>query len=140
MSGAPPDPPASKRDERDQQAALSYERNLMAADRTLLAWIRTSVSLIGFGFTIYKFFQYLHEAGTVFEIRPHAPRHLGMIMVLLGTVLLAIEVVEYLVYLRRLGAQAHRRFARSPALISAFLISGLGILALLNLLFQFGPI
>ncbi|HEY7064663.1 MAG TPA: DUF202 domain-containing protein [Chloroflexota bacterium] len=28
----------------------------MSAERTLMAWNRTSLSLIGFGFTIYQFF------------------------------------------------------------------------------------
>jgi hypothetical protein len=31
--------------------------------RTLIAWIRTAVSLVTFGLTIYKAFQYLREHG-----------------------------------------------------------------------------
>ncbi|HMM77753.1 MAG TPA: DUF202 domain-containing protein [Gammaproteobacteria bacterium] len=38
-------------------------RTLMAADRTSMAWTRTSLSLLGFGFTIYKVFQTLQESG-----------------------------------------------------------------------------
>ena len=34
---------------------LATERTRMAADRTLMGWIRTALSMIGFGFTIYKF-------------------------------------------------------------------------------------
>ena len=33
----------------------------MALDRTLLAWVRTSASLIGFGFAIYQFFELLNK-------------------------------------------------------------------------------
>ena len=40
---------------------LALDRTLLAHDRTLMAWIRTAVSLISFGFTIYKFFQYPRE-------------------------------------------------------------------------------
>lgn len=29
-------------------------RTIMAADRTLMAWLRTSLSMLSFGFTIYK--------------------------------------------------------------------------------------
>jgi inner membrane protein YidH len=40
---------------------LSLDRTIQAHDRTLMAWVRTATSLISFGFTIYKFFQYLRE-------------------------------------------------------------------------------
>ena len=36
----------------DESTQLSRERNRESADRTLMAWIRTSLSLIGFGFGI----------------------------------------------------------------------------------------
>ncbi|PYY11310.1 MAG: hypothetical protein DMG61_19450, partial [Acidobacteria bacterium] len=36
---------------------LAFERTRMAAERTLIAWIRTALSMISFGFTIYKFLQ-----------------------------------------------------------------------------------
>lgn len=34
----------------------------MSADRTLMSVIRTSLSLIGFGFTIYQVFQKAYQA------------------------------------------------------------------------------
>ena len=36
---------------------LAFERTVLAHERTLMAWVRTAVSMISFGFTIYKFFQ-----------------------------------------------------------------------------------
>ena len=36
----------------NESTQLARERNSAAADRTLMAWIRTSLSLIGFGFGI----------------------------------------------------------------------------------------
>ena len=36
---------------------LSWMRSDLANLRTLLAWARTSVSMIGFGFTIYNFYR-----------------------------------------------------------------------------------
>ena len=40
---------------------LALDRTRLAHERTLMAWVRTSTSLISFGFTIYKFFQYLQR-------------------------------------------------------------------------------
>ena len=45
----------------EERTNLAVERSVMAAERTLMAWIRTAISMIGFGFTIYKFFQYKAE-------------------------------------------------------------------------------
>ena len=51
---------------------LAKERNRAAAERTLMAWIRTALSLIGFGFGIGKFAAYMDEAGLN---RPVDPAH-----------------------------------------------------------------
>jgi len=40
---------------------FGWIRTRMALERTLMAWLRTGVALIGFGFTIVQFFQRLRE-------------------------------------------------------------------------------
>jgi putative membrane protein len=47
----------------DSSTELASERSREAADRTLMAWIRTALALIGFGFGVGKFYGYLHDAG-----------------------------------------------------------------------------
>jgi uncharacterized membrane protein YidH (DUF202 family) len=42
---------------------LAKERNRAAAERTLMAWIRTALSLIGFGFGIGKLSAFTDAAG-----------------------------------------------------------------------------
>ncbi|MDR3557688.1 MAG: DUF202 domain-containing protein [Syntrophobacteraceae bacterium] len=37
---------------------LALERTILAHERTLMGWVRTSTSLITFGFTLYKFFSW----------------------------------------------------------------------------------
>ncbi len=49
----------------DTSAELARERTRQAADRTLMAWIRTSLSLIGFGFGIAKYRDILLQAGFI---------------------------------------------------------------------------
>ena len=48
-----------------QRTTLAASRTLMAADRSLMAWVRTGLSMISFGFTIYKILQGFQEAGAV---------------------------------------------------------------------------
>ena len=73
----------------EERTDLAVERSVMASERTLMAWIRTAISMIGFGFTIYKFFQYKAEdiaAGII--RRPNAPRNLGLSLIAVGTLAL----------------------------------------------------
>jgi len=61
----------------EERTDLAFQRTLIAAERTLMAWIRTALSMIGFGFSIYKFFQYMPEELAAGNIqRPQAPRNL----------------------------------------------------------------
>ena len=46
-----------------RRTGMAFQRTRPPPDRTLMAVIRTSLSLIGFGFTIFQFFQKLREAG-----------------------------------------------------------------------------
>jgi putative membrane protein len=65
MDNAKPQPPTNISTE------LARERTRQAADRTLMAWIRTSLSLIGFGFGIAKYRDILLEAGFVKTPQEH---------------------------------------------------------------------
>lgn len=40
----------------DRNTLLAADRTRLAYERTLMAWVRTSTSLIAFGFTIYQLF------------------------------------------------------------------------------------
>jgi len=120
---------------------LGYERTRLAADRTLMAWIRTSVSMISFGFSIYKFFQYLLESNLAAgHLQHQAPRNFGIALVGLGLFLLALAILEYFLFLRRLSQETGHKYPISMALVAAILLSGIGVLVLINLLFRMGPI
>jgi len=45
----------------DDRVLLAWQRSHMANERTFLAWARTSVSLLAFGFVIEKFEVFLHH-------------------------------------------------------------------------------
>ena len=77
----------------EQRTKLAIKRSTIAAERTLMAWIRTAISMIGFGFTIYKFFQYLPSDLAAGKLtHPYAPRNLGLSLIALGTLALAAAI------------------------------------------------
>jgi len=87
---------ADKRtDLADRRTNLAAKRNFMAADRTMMAWSRTGLSMIGFGFTIYKFLQYLSDAGQALMPNPEGPRRIGIFLIALGTAALLAGAIQY---------------------------------------------
>jgi uncharacterized membrane protein YidH (DUF202 family) len=64
---------------------LAVSRTMMAADRSLMAWIRTALSMISFGFTVYKILQGFHESGSALAAE-HTPQNIGLFLIGLGTV------------------------------------------------------
>jgi uncharacterized membrane protein YidH (DUF202 family) len=88
----------------EERTDLAVQRTLMAAEGTLMAWIRRSISMIGFGFAFYKFFQYMPEEVAFGNIqRPQAPRNLGLTLIALGSVALAGAAWQHRNFLRAIG-------------------------------------
>jgi putative membrane protein len=118
-------------DTKPDTAKLAVERTFLAYERTLMAWTRTSVSLISFGFTLFKFFQYLIEHQP--EKHPHAilgPRTLGLMMIGIGTfILLLASFTHRKKIIELLKTAPEPEFSQSMVL--ALLITILGILMLI---------
>jgi putative membrane protein len=75
---------------------FAWLRTRMALERTLMAWVRTAVSMIGFGFTIVQFFEKLGAMqGIAAAARPQAPRYLGLALIACGVAALLISVWQY---------------------------------------------
>jgi len=107
----------------------------LAPDRTLMAWVRTSTSLISFGFTIYKFFQYLHDQNAAPHDRLLGPRQYALLMISVGIVALIFATVQHRRDMKALRA-AHPEIPYSLVTLLAALMSLLGILALLAVIFR----
>jgi uncharacterized membrane protein YidH (DUF202 family) len=73
---------------------LALVRTAFSAERSLMAWIRTSVSLYTFGFSLIKFMGYL-EAAEIGTQLSEGPRRLGLALVCLGIMVLLPAVVEH---------------------------------------------
>ncbi len=104
------------RDETDQHpvngaarsvlAPVAEPRVYLAAERTFLAWVRTSLALMGFGFVIARFALFLRELGLVEGERPRlrtllSPA-LGFVMVCLGVIVIVLATLRHLEYVRAL--------------------------------------
>jgi putative membrane protein len=75
---------------------FGWIRTRMALERTIMAWMRTGVSLIGFGFTIVQFFQRLNGTeGVAPALRPQAPRQLGLALIGCGILALIVSLIQY---------------------------------------------
>jgi inner membrane protein YidH len=105
---------------------LAVTRTLMAADRTLMAWIRTALSLLSFGFTIYKVLQGFQDAGSLAVPAGETPRNIGLFLTGMGTVAMVMGTIEYVQTLKMLHHHQHFRLARPP-MIMALLMSVTGL-------------
>jgi putative membrane protein len=108
-----------------ERTQLAAQRTLMAADRSLMAWIRTALSMISFGFTIYKLLQGFQEAGTHLP-NASSPRTMGMFLTGMGTVAMVLGTVEYWYRLQELRQQNSFAIWR-PSFIMALVMSATGL-------------
>jgi putative membrane protein len=105
---------------------LGTVRTMMAADRTLMAWIRTSLSMLSFGYTIYKILQDF-QGVTNIPINSTAPRNAGVFLTVAGTSALLMGIAEYYGNLRLLRRSYLFRRVR-PTLIMSVLMAIAGVL------------
>jgi putative membrane protein len=107
---------------------LGEVRTILAADRTLMAWIRTSLSMLSFGFTIYKFLDSIPRAAG--EARQSSPQHVGLFLVGMGTAAMVLGTISYWTTLHEMRRVDEFRIGR-PVLAMAFIMSlaGIGLFA-----------
>jgi putative membrane protein len=114
---------------------LATDRTRLAHDRTLMAWVRTATSLISFGFTIYKFFQYMEEKGTLSQDRKLGPRGFALLMISIGIIALVLATWQHRRDMKALRL-THPEVPYSLVTVLAGLMSVLGIVALLAVIFR----
>ena len=118
---------------------LALDRTRMASERTLMAWVRTALSMIGFGFTIYKFLQVVQEQSKLPVLRPQAPRNVGLMLVGIGTFAVIIACIQHWRYVMRLRPdQPYRPW--DLAFIVACFIGVLGFLIFVSIMLRAGPL
>jgi len=119
----------------DTGTQLAIDRTRLAYERTMMAWIRTAASLISFGFTIYKFFQF--ELKTPAERPEHliGPRGFAVIMIVTGLTGLLLAAIQHRSSLQLLQ-KMYGEQPRSVAGIVAWFVALLGVMALMAVLLR----
>ena len=113
----------------------ALENTRLAYERTLMAWVRTAVSLISFGFTMYKFFQYMQERGGSPAEHFITPRGLGLFMIGTGLFTLLAATLEHWRSRRSLQEQLTGMRMSLAALLSILILT-FGILAFIAALLR----
>jgi len=108
-----------------ERTDLAVSRTVMAADRSLMAWIRTALSMISFGFTIYKLLESFREHGGALRTN-ESPRNMGLFLIGIGTLSMLMGTAEYVFRIKDLRELEKTRYLR-PSLIMAIIMSLTGL-------------
>jgi putative membrane protein len=114
---------------------LAKERNRAAEERTLMAWIRTSLALIGFGFGIDRVVAAIYQALGDAVNPMRLSRILGMAFVALGTIAMLLAALDHQRQLKRIQRNDLVYQSRhSPSLVVAYILTALGAIAFFGVL------
>ena len=126
------------------ESHFAWLRTRLAVERTILAWIRTAVSLIAFGFTIVQFFDRMQDIpGAGPATFPNAPRYLGLALILGGIASLIVSMWEYRWTVHYLWSGDYAQIAgmtkegrKSPVIAVAIVLLLVGIFAFFSVLLR----
>ena len=120
---------------------VSWIRTRLSLERTMMSWVRTSVALIGFGFTIVQFFVHLHSmAGVAPAIRPEAPRYLGLALIAAGVLALLVSVWQYRAVARYLLSKEYEPIAGISEVVGHTPLYAISIAMIFIGVFAFGAV
>jgi putative membrane protein len=94
------------------QTHLAWLRTRLAVERTMMAYMRTAISLIGFGFGIFQFVYSLQNEPEFGSARfPNSAWYLGLALIACGVLSAAFSLMEYRRVLRYLWSGGYAAVA-----------------------------
>jgi putative membrane protein len=123
---------------------LAWLRTRLSLERTMMSWLRTAVSLIGFGFAIVQFFERLQQMPGVHPaFHPDAPQYLGLALIICGVLALVVSIWQYWWTVHYLWTGSFSALAgmtregmQSPVLAIAVLLICIGLFAFFAVLLR----
>ena len=120
---------------------FAWIRTRLSLERTMMSWVRTSVALIGFGFTIVQFFERLHSTeGVEPALRPQAPRYLGLTLIAAGVIVLLVSIWQYRSVARYLLSKEFEPIAGFDEVVRHTPLYAISIAMIFIGLFAFGAV
>ncbi|PZP65087.1 MAG: hypothetical protein DI596_00215 [Azospira oryzae] len=119
---------------------LDDPRVFFAAERTLLAWTRTSLTLMAFGFVIERFGLFLHmlAADPTKPIERGVSFWVGVAFILLGVITAIVSTAQYRQVIRQLKPiEIPERYWYNAGVITNLALAALGLAITLYLLAGF---
>lgn len=116
----------------DHSTELALQRTYLAYERTLMAWVRTATSLFAFGFTVYKFFEYLTQVeGARITNRLLGPRQFALGMMGIGILTLAFATLQHRHALKMIEVEYSRIYpSLAGKLAAVMLVVGIALLVI----------
>lgn len=109
----------------------------LANERTFLAWVRTSIALMGFGFVIVKFILFMKQISLLLETKGISAKEysalVGVIMVALGVIITILAFLQYKKNEKQLIKNSYEPSSTLSLLITLIMLIG-GIFIILYLL------
>ena len=117
---------------RDLRLPAALVRTALSSEQTLMSWVRTSLSMFAFGFSITQFFYYLEQQQEDSHFSG-GPRRLGISLIGVGILVLVLAVVEHVKRIQKMKEQGLPADAGSFLPIgSTAAILTIGIVALVS--------
>ena len=116
---------------------FAWLRTRHALERTMMAWLRTAVSLIGFGFVIVQFFERMQQMPAARPAEyPRTAQYLGLALISCGVLAIVISVWQYWWTIRYMWSGSFAALAgmtnegkQSPIIAIAILLILIGLFA-----------
>lgn len=107
----------------------------LANERTFLAWVRTGIALMGFGFVIVKFALFIRQISYVLDKQMPSQGKgysavIGVVMVILGALMITLAYLRYRNIEKQLNNNEYYPSSRLAVTLTVSLILGAILLVL----------